>query len=415
MNFSDQSEPDKTTIKEVPSLLVKGFCMGSADVVPGVSGGTMALILGIYERFVESIKSFNLVAVKSLLSFRLKDVFAQVHWLFLGTLLAGILSAVIFFTRIVKLPQLMFESPEPVYGLFFGLIVGSVWYVARSLGRMTVKNALWMLLGVAIGLRIVTLVPTDTPDATWFVFLSGTISITAMILPGISGSFILLILRKYDYILMQFGLLGGSETMSAILVLIPFGLGLVTGIILFSRLLSWLLRHYHTITLCILIGFMIGSLYVIWPFQDREYVESVRTEVTLSYKEKLADGIVNPGPGNVGDLTKPLAIPDTSDSSKIESDQSNPLMDQDSVIAPNETMSADQENVTSSFEESRSKLKLIKSEPFIPLMWKADSDARLSNGRTSVYLAIVMMFVGLFAVVGIAYRESVVKRRAGLN
>jgi len=348
LQFSDQSEPDKTTLKEVPSLLVKGFCMGSADVVPGVSGGTMALILGIYERFVESIKSFNLPALKSLLSFKIKDVIAQVHWLFLGTLLVGILSAVIFFTRVIKLPQLMFESPEPVYGLFFGLIVGSVWYVARSLGAMTVKNFLWMVVGAAIGFRIVTLVPTDTPEAAWFVFISGAISITAMILPGISGSFILLILRKYDYILMQFGLLGGSETMSALLVLIPFGLGLITGIMLFSRVLSWLLKHYHTITLCILIGFMVGSLYVIWPFQDRVYVESVRTEAVQS---EQADG----------------------------------------------------------------KLKLIKSEPFIPLMSKADSDARLSNGSTSVYLAFIMMFVGLFAVVGIAYRESVVKRRAGLE
>jgi putative membrane protein len=358
MQFTDQSEPDKTTIKEVPSLLVKGFCMGSADVVPGVSGGTMALILGIYERFVESIKSFNVKALKSLLSLQLKDVFAQVHWLFLGTILAGILTAVIFFTRVIKLPQLMFESPEPVYGLFFGLIVGSVWYVARSLGKMKVRNFLWMVVGAAIGLRIVTLVPTDTPEAAWFVFLSGAVSITAMILPGISGSFILLILRKYDYILMQFGLLGGPDTLSALLVLVPFGLGLVTGIVLFSRVLSWLLKNYYVITLCILIGFMIGSLYVIWPFQDREYVESVRTE----------------------------------------------------MVQPVESLGVVE---TESFEETRAKLKLVRSEPFIPLMSKADSDARLSNGRTSVYMAFVMMFVGLIFVVGIAYRESVVKNKAG--
>jgi putative membrane protein len=415
LNFSDQSEPDKTTVKEVPSLLFKGFCMGSADVVPGVSGGTMALILGIYERFVESIKSFNIVALKSLLSFRLKDVFGQVHWLFLGTLLVGILSAVIFFTRVVKLPQLMFESPEPVYGLFFGLIVGSVWYVARSLGKMTVMNALWMLLGVAIGLRIVTLVPTDTPEVAWFVFLSGAISITAMILPGISGSFILLILRKYDYILMQFGLLGGSETMSAILVLIPFGLGLVTGIILFSRVLSWLLKHYHTVTLCILIGFMIGSLYVIWPFQDREYVESVRTEVVQSENDGMS-GLLEPQ-DTIG-LSEYQATPDSMtalDAANDEAQLSESIVKLDSVKGLDLMAASGPQQNTKPFEESRSKLKLIKSEPFIPLMSKADSDARLSNGITSVYLAIVMMFVGLFAVVGIAYRESVVKRRAGLD
>ena len=258
---------DVTTTKEIPSLFVKGFMMGSADVVPGVSGGTMALILGIYQRLIDAIKSVDTNTLKSLLSLKISDVFKQIHWFFLVVLLSGILSAIMFVTRVIKLPELMFTNPEPVYGLFFGLIVGSVWYVLKGLGKLTVGNVLWIIVGTAIGFRVVTLVPTDTPEAMWFVFLSGSLAITAMILPGISGSFILLILRKYDYILMQFSKLGGPETMDALWVLVPFGLGLVIGIMMFSRVLSWLLHHYYAITLCVLVGFMIGSLYVIWPFK----------------------------------------------------------------------------------------------------------------------------------------------------
>ena len=230
---------DVTTPKEIPSLFVKGFMMGSADVVPGVSGGTMALILGIYQRLIDAIKSVDTQTLKSLLSLRISDVFKQVHWFFLVVLLSGILSAVMFVTRVIKLPELMFTNPEPVYGLFFGLIIGSVWYVLKGLGKLTVGNVMWIIVGTAIGFRVVTLVPTDTPEAMWFIFLSGSLAITAMILPGISGSFILLILRKYDYILMQFGKLGGPETMDALWVLVPFGLGLVIGIMLFSRVLCW--------------------------------------------------------------------------------------------------------------------------------------------------------------------------------
>jgi len=253
-------KPDQTTFTEIPSLLAKGFLMGSADVVPGVSGGTMALITGIYERLINAIKSADTHVLRAALRLQIGEVFARVHWFFLLVLLSGVFTAILFFTRVIGLPELMFAHPEPVYGLFFGLIAGSVWLIYRDLGSLTVARALWIVLGIAIGLRIVTLVPTDTPENAAFVFMSGALAITAMILPGISGSFILLILRKYDFILLQFGKLGGPETMEALMVLVPFGLGMVTGIMLFSRLLSWLLQRYYVVTICVLIGFMIGSL-----------------------------------------------------------------------------------------------------------------------------------------------------------
>lgn len=352
---------DVTTTKEIPSLFVKGFMMGSADVVPGVSGGTMALILGIYQRLIDAIKSVDTKTLKSLLSLKISDVFKQVHWFFLVVLLSGILSAIMFVTRVIKLPELMFTNPEPVYGLFFGLIVGSVWYVLKGLGKLTVGNVLWIIVGTAIGFRVVTLVPTDTPEATWFIFLSGSIAITAMILPGISGSFILLILRKYDYILMQFSKLGGPETMDALWVLVPFGLGLVIGIMMFSRVLSWLLHHYYAITLCVLVGFMIGSLYVIWPFQDREYSESVRSEQV--------------------EINDPV----------IQELQTNP----ESTRKPEYKKLGPPSKSSETVEILTIKQKLIQSEPFIPLWSKADSDDRLNDGRNSIIYSVVMMLVGI--------------------
>lgn len=209
MSNKSIEQNDQTTPSEIPSLFAKGFLMGSADVVPGVSGGTMALITGIYERLINAIKSADLKVIGALLRLRFKEVFSRVHWFFLLVLLSGVFSAILFVTRVIKLPELMFTHPEPVYGLFFGLIVGSVWYVLRGIDSHNWTSILWVALGTAIGFWVVTLVPTDTPESTWFIFFSGAIAITAMILPGISGSFILLILRKYDFILGQFGKLGG--------------------------------------------------------------------------------------------------------------------------------------------------------------------------------------------------------------
>ena len=352
---------DTTTPSEIPSLFAKGFLMGSADVVPGVSGGTMALITGIYERLINAIKSADLNVIGALIRFRFTEVFSRVHWFFLLVLLSGVLSAILFVTRVIKLPELMFTHPEPVYGLFFGLILGSVWYVLRGINTHHWSSILWVALGTAIGFWVVTLVPTDTPEDIWFIFFSGAIAITAMILPGISGSFILLILRKYDYILGQFGKLGGPETVDALWVLVPFAFGLVVGIMLFSRVLSWLLSRYYKATLYVLVGFMIGSLYVIWPFQHRTYAESVRTEMVPAQDPLIDQLTLKPESDRLPEYRR--LGPSSADGSLVEM-------------------------VTV-------KQKLIGSEPFLPLLSKADTDSRLHDGRQSIWYAVGMMFVGL--------------------
>lgn len=269
-------ESDQTRWTEMPFIAAKGFVMGSADVVPGVSGGTMALILGIYSRLIFAVRSIDLPTVRAAVTFRWGVLFERLHWKFLLSLLVGGVAAVLFFTKVVALPVLMHTHPEIIYGLFFGLIAGSIWLLLRKIGRLGHFQGLVVAIGILVGLRIVTLVPTETPETSLFVFLSGSLAVTAMVLPGISGSFILLILRKYDYILSHIALLGTDRTLEAVLVLVPFGLGMITGLLLFIRVLSWLLKRFRILTLCLLVGFMAGSLYVIWPYQDRTYTEVVQ-------------------------------------------------------------------------------------------------------------------------------------------
>ena len=260
-----------------PVLLIfaKGLCMGAADVVPGVSGGTMALILGIYQRLLEAIRAFDTALVRLLAARRFGDAAAHVDIGFLIPLGLGIFSAILFFTRVISLPQLVREHPEQIYALFFGLIVGSIIVLLRVLGVMRWRDMLSLTAGAALGLAIVNVVPFETPREPWFIFLSGALAICAMILPGISGSFILLLLRKYEHV---FDAIGHFD----FAVIVPFALGAVSGLMLFSRLLVWLLRHHYRVTLTTIVGMLVGSLWLLWPFQARSY-ELIRGKQQLVF------------------------------------------------------------------------------------------------------------------------------------
>ena len=238
--------------------------MGAADVVPGVSGGTMAFILGIYERLINAIKSFDMDWLKGIIRFDRKVIFGKPDFALLIPLVTGIVLALLFFTRIISLPKLLHTYPELVYALFFGLITGSIFVLLSHTGKIKIKDLFFLLVGTAVGLFVFNLVPVNTPEESWFVFLSGSLAICAMILPGISGSFILLILKKYEYIFNAVGYFDFS-------VLIPFILGIIIGLAVFSRFLSWLLRNFHRATLLVIDGLLIASLWVIWPYQERTY------------------------------------------------------------------------------------------------------------------------------------------------
>ena len=249
--------------------------MGAADVVPGVSGGTMALILGIYQRLLNALRAFDFGAAKFALTLQIRAFSRRVDLVFLLALGFGIASALIFFTRVVPLPKLIRTHPELIYALFFGLIVGSIVILVRELGRLDGSDWGALVAGALVGFAIINMVPFSTPEAAWFIFLAGALGICAMILPGISGSFILLILQKYAYVFDALGRLDFS-------VIIPFALGCATGLLAFSRVLAWLLEHYYRVTLVSIIGVLVASLWRIWPFQDRTYV-------VVRGKERLLD------------------------------------------------------------------------------------------------------------------------------
>ena len=363
---------DKTTVKEIPSLILKGFLMGAADVVPGVSGGTMALILGIYNRLLNAIKSVSLNSLKLLLRFNIGAFFSQFHWLFLSGLVSGIFGAIIFFTRIVPLQELMFTHPEPVYGLYFGLIIGSIFLLIKGLKQLEFSSILFIAIGAFIGWWVVNLVPTQTPESMAFIFGSGALAISAMILPGISGSFILLILGKYQFILSQVGKIGSDETVTALSILAVFATGMLIGITVFSRFLSWLLSRFNKPTLSVLIGFLIGTLSVIWPFQERTF-EEIAQQKTVAYTDPIINEI----------------------KSADNSQQMPEFYRIVNVINPDDLT----QNQLVIIEKV--KRKLIHSDPFIPSLSTASNEPKLSSGEFSFYAGFGFMLVGLLLVFGI--------------
>lgn len=250
--------PQRTN-KEYLLLFSKGAGMGAADVVPGVSGGTIAFITGIYEELLASIRSVDAEAVKLLLSFRLADFWRHINGTFLLVLLSGIGFSVLALSRVIL--YLLTNHPELLWSFFFGLIVASAWVVGRKIGRWSAGVVLFGLLGTAIAYFVTVATPAQTPEAYWFLFLSGAIAICAMILPGISGSFLLVLLAKYEFIL-------NAVKELRLDVIAVFGAGCVVGILSFSRVLNWALTNYHNATIALLTGFMVGSLNKVWPWKQ---------------------------------------------------------------------------------------------------------------------------------------------------
>ena len=240
-------------------LALKGCAMGMADVVPGVSGGTIAFISGIYEELLDSIRSVNATALKLLLKLRLGEFWRHINGNFLLPVLLGIAIAIFSLARLMT--YLLTYHPIAIWSFFFGLIVASALLVARQIGRWDWRTVLAFVVGAAAAWWITVATPAETPNDWWFVMLSGAIAICAMILPGISGAFILLLLGKYQYIMQAVGDLN-------IPVIVIFVVGAAAGIISFSHLLSWLLKHWHDVTVSVLMGFMVGSLNKVWPWKE---------------------------------------------------------------------------------------------------------------------------------------------------
>ncbi|UII23302.1 DUF368 domain-containing protein [Fulvivirga ligni] len=244
--------------KEHLLIFLKGIGMGGADVVPGVSGGTIAFITGIYEELLDSIKAVDLEAFKLLISFKLPEFWRKINGNFLLPLFLGIAVSLLTLSKLIL--YLLDEHPIPVWSFFFGLIIISAILVLRPIKKWNVGVVITLLAGIAIAYLITSATTSETPTDLWFIFLSGAIAICAMILPGISGSFILLVLGKYEYI---FKALSNLD----VVTILVFMAGCVTGLLSFVRVVSYLFKKFHDLTIALLAGFMLGSLNKVWPWK----------------------------------------------------------------------------------------------------------------------------------------------------
>jgi putative membrane protein len=246
-------------LKKYFLIYLKGIGMGSADVVPGVSGGTIAFITGIYETLLDSIKKVDLEALNYLKKFQIKELWNHVNGSFLFPLLAGIGTSVIALASVIV--GLLKTYPIQVWSFFFGLIIISALIVLKSIKHWNIGVFFAIIIGGALAYFITSSTPTETPEGAWFLFIAGAVAICAMILPGISGSFILLLFGKYEYVL-------SALKEFRIVDILIFAAGCIVGILSFSRLVSWLLKKYHQVTIGVLAGFMLGSLNKVWPWKE---------------------------------------------------------------------------------------------------------------------------------------------------
>ena len=266
-----------------------GFAMGAADVVPGVSGGTMAFILGIYEELIDSIRAMASPHVlKLILGLKIKEALSVTPWKFLVAVGAGILLAILTLAKFLK--HMLENHPVLLWAFFFGLVLASIITVFKRVNDWGFSRVCAVLGGTVAAYVIVGLVPVQTPETAWFLFLCGFIAICAMILPGISGSFILLILGKYQFVItavsnisdtIKLGLSGKFNQIvpevlfTNMMTLLLVASGCLIGIASFAQILGWLFKHFHDLTVAILIGLMIGSLRKIWPWKQtiREIID----------------------------------------------------------------------------------------------------------------------------------------------
>ena len=258
-------------------VALKGFGMGAANVVPGVSGGTIALLTGIYSDIVGALNAVTEKETwKSLLHGRFREFWRLIKGDFLVALLVGVLLSVFSLAKLVT--WCLTYYPIMTWAFFFGLILASAVVMVRGIKDFRGADLIPAVIGLALGLVICTMSPAKTTDDIWFIFLCGAISICAMILPGISGSFILLVMGKYHYIMQAINDLNWP-------VIIMFGIGCVVGILAFAKLLHWLLARWERQTMLVLLGFVFGSLVRVWPWYDSEAVEAA---------QKLRTGSVSP-------------------------------------------------------------------------------------------------------------------------
>lgn len=281
------------TFKDGFFLVLKGIGMGAANKVPGVSGGIVAYVAGFYEEFIYSLKKINGKAFLLLINGRFKSFFYYINGKFLGLLFLGIVISYFSVSKI--LDYLIIHYELFVWAGFFGMIMGSIYYIGKDFNLHSAKNLLFILLGIIGGVIISFLEPARENDNLWFVFLCGIISVTGMTLPGLSGSFILMLIGNYvlllvdsvnalydtfaDILKFDFSFIHNGERLRMIKVLITFTLGSMVGLVSLSHLLAYVLKHFKNLTHAIILGFITGSLGVVWPWKEKVFKENESGEI----------------------------------------------------------------------------------------------------------------------------------------
>lgn len=259
--------------KKYSVLFLKGMGMGVANVIPGVSGGTIALITEIYEELINSLKSFDKQALKLLFTFKIKELIKYTNFYFLSTVLSGSIFSVFTIASLFK--YLFINYPVLIWALFFGLIVGSVIFVGKRVEKWNLQTIITLVIGTSIAFSLSFITPATENSNLFFVFICGIIGISGMMLPGLSGSYVLILLGNYKLLMVT------AITEFNISLLATFLLGSAFGLISFSHLLSWVLKNHKDTTLALLTGFILGSLNIVWPWKE------IAESIVVNGKEKV--------------------------------------------------------------------------------------------------------------------------------
>jgi len=266
-------------MKEYTNYLLKGIAIGVANIIPGVSGGTIALITGIFERLINAIKAFDIIAARLLFTGKWKAFARKTDFYFLLTLFVGIAMAIISLARVFD--YLFRDYPVYIWSYFFGLVLASIYFVAKTIERWNFVVILLFVLGTVFAIFVSLINPAAENSNFWYLFLSGIVAICSMILPGLSGSFVLILMGNYELIAIQ------AINNLEFSILLPVALGAIIGLIAFSHLLSWVFKKYKDQTIAILTGFILGSMNILWPWKTAEYLKNSAGELVLKHGEKV--------------------------------------------------------------------------------------------------------------------------------
>ncbi len=266
-------------MKEYFVYLIKGLAVGIANIIPGVSGGTIALITGIFERLIDAIKSFDLQAIKLLFTGKWKAFAEKTDFYFLLSLFTGIVLAIVLLARIF---DFLFKNyPVYIWAYFFGLVLASIYFVGKTIEKWKINVIVSLVIGTAFALFISFINPATQNDNFWYLILCGVVAICSMILPGLSGSFVLILMGNYQLIAIE------AINNRDLTILVPMALGAIVGLIAFSHVLSWVFKRFKDQTLAMLTGFILGSMTILWPWKTILYLRDPSGNFIIKHGEKV--------------------------------------------------------------------------------------------------------------------------------